>query len=265
MVNDGTFEAGDGTVKITGDASDVESTIEGNTTTTFHNLIIDKSSNNAQLQQDIEVKGTLNLQNGHLDLQDHQLTIQNTGTASNASSNSYIKTSGTGTLQREVGSGEVLFPVGNSAYNPATLNNTGGTVDDYQVRVTDDRLENGTSGATINQETVERTWMVTEENTGGSNLDMKLQWNGSEESSDFNRNEAYITHYENGNWDTHPPMAAAGNNPYTLTRNAINSLSPFSVASAPPTSVPTLGQWGLINLGLLLLICGDAVYFAVKM
>ncbi len=256
MVNDGTFEAGNGTVKITGSASDAQSTIEGSSNTTFHNLMIDKNSNNTQLQQDIEVKGTLDLQNGHIDLYNHQLTIQNTGKIANASANSYVKTSGTGTLQQEVGSGEVVFPVGNSAYNPAILNNTDGTTDNYQMRVTDSRLEDGTSGIAIDQETVERTWLITEANTEGSNLEMKLQWNENEESPDFNRQEAYITHYNSGNWDAHPPMTAAGNAPYTLTRTAIQSLSPFSITSANPPSVPTLGTWGLINLALLLIICG---------
>ncbi|MFK7904923.1 MAG: hypothetical protein AB8B69_07355, partial [Chitinophagales bacterium] len=253
FVNNGTFEAGDGTVKIKGTSSDANSTIEGSSTTTFNNLTIDKSSNNVQLQQSIEVKGTLDLQSGHLDLQNHQAIIQNTGTTSNASANSYVKTSGTGTLQQEVGNGAVLFPVGNTAYNPATLNNTGGTTDDYQIRVADNRLQDGTTGTAINDSSVRQTWMVTETNTGGTNLEMKLQWNRNEESATFNRNQAYITHYESGTWDTHPPMAAAGLTPYTLTRTAIQSLSPFSVASMPMNpDVPTMGEWSLLNLALLL-------------
>jgi len=257
FVNDGNFEAGDGTVKITGTASDANSTIEGSSNTTFNNLTIDKSSNNVQLQQGIEVKGTLDLQSGHLDLQNQQLTIQNTGSISNPSAESYVKTSGTGTLQQEVSNGAILFPVGNNTYNPATLNNAGGTLDNYQVRVTNSRLENGTSGGGIIDSSVHRTWWITEENVGGTNLEMTLQWNRNEESTTFNRNQAYITHYESGDWDTHPPMAAAGLDPYTLTRTTIQSLSPFSVVSASANpNVPTMGTWGLINLALLLMICG---------
>ena len=74
-VNNGTFSAGSGTVIITGNGTDAQSAIGGDSITTFHNVIINKTSNGSQLQQDIQVDSVLRLMGGTLDLNGKNLTL----------------------------------------------------------------------------------------------------------------------------------------------------------------------------------------------
>ena len=67
-VNDGTFTDNSGTVHLKGSATATNSSIEGTNATTFHNLTIDKSANNAQLGQPVTVSNVTTLQSGNLDL-----------------------------------------------------------------------------------------------------------------------------------------------------------------------------------------------------
>ena len=90
FINNGTFNAGTGTILIEGDATNANSAIGGATQTTFYNMVLDKTSNGSQLEQAINISNQLTLTSGNLDLQTYDLTIQNIGTISGGSSNSYI-------------------------------------------------------------------------------------------------------------------------------------------------------------------------------
>ncbi|MEL6275764.1 MAG: hypothetical protein AAFU03_11730 [Bacteroidota bacterium] len=75
-VNNGNFNAGTGTVVITGAGVDTVSAIGGDSTTTFYNLEMNKSSNGSQLRQAIQVDNELRMTNGNLDLNNHVLTLE---------------------------------------------------------------------------------------------------------------------------------------------------------------------------------------------
>ncbi|MEM7105917.1 MAG: hypothetical protein AAF502_22460 [Bacteroidota bacterium] len=237
--NSGTYTANGGTVTFTGDGADNLTTIGGTSFTTFYNLHINKSSNNVLLDFPAFLINRLSFSGGQLDLQFYNLVIFNGGTITGANANRYVKTSGAGYLAMTVpgNSTDILFPVGNSTYNPLTLNNAG-TQDAYFVRVLDDILENGLTGSAITELYIDRTWDVAEDFAGGSNITMTAQWNQNEELTNFNRDNAFITHYDAG-WDLFQPEIASGNNPYTISRSGITSFSPFSVASI--SVCPTIG------------------------
>ncbi|MEZ4888347.1 MAG: hypothetical protein R3E32_26700 [Chitinophagales bacterium] len=243
----GTFAASAGKVEITGAAVAASSKIGGTGTATFYNVEIDKSSNNAQLGGNITIANQLTLTNGNLDVSSNTCTIGSSGTITGATSAKYVKTSSTGTLAQTVAGSNVVFPVGNSAFNPMTLSN-GGTSDVYHIRVTDDVLDGGTSGISETADVVDRTWLVTENVGGGSDLTMTAQWNVGEELS-FVRNLAVLSHYTSS-WDAPEFVGASGSNPYTVSRAGITSLSPFSVregsillsvAVLPSSSIESVG------------------------
>ena len=127
-----------------------------------------------------QINGTLNFSNGILTLNNFDLIIGSTD-PTNTGASKYIKTNGTGSLKRTVGNSDVLFPVGNSAYNPVTLNNSG-TSDTYAVRVADQEP----AGSSTNH-MVDRSWIITEETSGGSDLTVTAQWNSGEELTNFDR------------------------------------------------------------------------------
>lgn len=226
--NDGTFSASNGTVNITGNATQSNSSIGGTNSTEFYKLTINKSSNNAQLGQITTVTNQLTLTQGKLSLENYNLVMAaNAGIVSSTSN--YIQTSGTGQLGRIVSSGGTNFPVGKSTYTPLYLVNNG-TSDVLYVRVENTVLTDGTSGTQITTDIVNTSWFVDENIAGGSDLTMTATWNSTDEGTNFDRNNCYISHYTNGVWDTNTTASATGTNPYSITRNGITTLSPFTVA-----------------------------------
>ena len=229
-VNNGTFKANSGTFKVSGDATDANASLDGSSSTTFYNLEINKSSNNALLENAITIANTLTLTSGHLDINDMNLTISSGGTISGGSSSSYVQTTSTGTLIQEVSSSNVVFPIGNESYTPVTLNNAG-TTDDFNVRVDNTVYQDGTNGNAITTDVVDATWYINETTASGSDITAIFQWNGSDELTDFDRTQAFVSAYHTSQWNNGTASAASGSNPYTFTESGISTFSPFVVAS----------------------------------
>jgi hypothetical protein len=178
----------------------------------------------------------LTLTSGILDLGAANITATN---LTGGSATSYVKTSGTGYLKMPVSSTNVTFPVGRSTYNPATLNNSG-AADNFSVIVNDAMLTNGTSGTTVTNAAVERTWLVSEDVVGGSTVTMTLQWNGASEINSFDDNHVYLVHHNGTIWENYlgvvPPSAAPaatalGGGVFTVTQSGLSNFSPFGVHS----------------------------------
>ena len=179
------------------------------------------------------------MNNGSIELGNNNLVISPGGDIVNYDANNFIITNNTGILQQEVSTTDVVFPVGNASYNPATLNNSG-TTDNFQVRVFNQVLNEGTTGAVKNTGVVGRTWMIDEVVTGGSNVDMTLQWQIPEELA-FDRNNCGIARHTSGTlWDNPPvygPATNVGTNTWTQTRTGFTTFSPFVVRD-PTVDLP---------------------------
>jgi Secretion system C-terminal sorting domain len=226
--NDGTFTPSTSTVHIKGNATQAQSSIGGTTVSTFYNLTINKSANNAQLGQNSTVSNDLTLTQGCLDVGNYSLTALGTVNYANTC---FVKTSGTGSLKRNVGTTAVMFPVGVNSFTPLSLTNSG-AADNFTVRATNQVLGNGSSGTVINTGVVNTTWHVSEDVAGGSNVNMTATWNASDEAAGFNRINCYIQHYTNSAWQSTTGAAATGSNPYAISRNGLTAFSPFSVGSS---------------------------------
>jgi len=134
------------------------------------------------------------------------------------------------------GSGSIFMPVGTSPVtfplsNPVTVTNNG-VYDYFGVHVKDGVFSNGTFGDSITTQAVNKTWYITELTPGGSNANITLQWNASDELPGFDRNHVYLNHYISGAWDPGTPGAASGSGPFTFSRNGFTSFSPFSISSS---------------------------------
>jgi hypothetical protein len=218
---------------------------------TYGNLMLSNSSINTAGGA-ITVNGTLTLSGGSkLTLNANNLTIGSSGFISGYDGSNFIITNSTGkVVQNGLGvgaaAGKKTFPVGIStnSYTPILLEmNTGGTTDNFSVRVADDRLANGTSGGVTTMHAVDRTWFVEEEASSGSNIKMTIQWNAGEElaptANAFNRSNCFISHYDAVlGWDSGSQSGAnaSGSGPYTISRDNITSFSPFSVED--PQALP---------------------------
>jgi hypothetical protein len=227
--NNGTLNGGTGTVAFVGATGNQTITKSGGETFPF--LIVNKASGNVVLANDVTVSAGLTLTNGLVEVGTNNL-IMGGSTLTGGSSASYVKTETTGVLSRNVGGTATTFPIGNSSYNPAMVSNTG-IADIFTLRVIDNVTADGTGiGATITEAVVNRTWMVNETTTGGSNVTLRLYWNGAgEEVNGFSPVSAFIAHYLSSAamWDNIGSTATGAG--YFET-NGITSFSPFMISSS---------------------------------
>lgn len=199
--------------------------------------LIINNPNGVTLSQSTTINNRLGLGNGNLILGNSNLTVN--GNITGASTFGYVVTNSTpsltGSLTMPVvnNSTAVTYPVGTAfSYTPAqiTLTNTS-TADAFSVRVFNGVLANGNSGASINNNVVNRTWMITEGVTGGSNATVNLTWDDSLQTSGFNRFLCGVARHNTLSWIAPATYGSAtGTNPYSRSLAGITSfVGPFSV------------------------------------
>jgi Secretion system C-terminal sorting domain len=116
LTNNGTVSATNSTVILSGNGNN--STIGGSGITSFNNLTIDKTSNNAQLNQTIDVSGNLSLTSGSLELVAGSINFGTTGSLQNETAANRVY--GTG--------GELIANATLNAPNSTNLANLGAEI-----------------------------------------------------------------------------------------------------------------------------------------
>ncbi|MFN5032732.1 MAG: T9SS type A sorting domain-containing protein [Flavobacteriia bacterium] len=223
------FGANGGTVTLSGGLSQTINKSGNAVNPTIPRLVVNKSANNVSLNVPITISTALTLSAGKLILGTHNLTISPTGSASGGNTSSYVVTNSTGLFRRTVANSSTFYPIGNSSYNPAWLNNAG-TSDIFSVRVIDNVTNNGTGvGTTTSKAVVNRTWHINEVTAGGSNVTITLGWNSGEGINGFNEANAFMSHYIStaAMWDNIGGAVSNG----SITSAGITNFSPFTVAS----------------------------------
>lgn len=172
----------------------------------------------------LNVSGNLNL-NSKITLNANNLVLKGLSSSVTGNTSSYIVTNGTGSVSVEnldSSRGSVELPIGTTNnYNPVTLSNSG-TTDTFSGRVSE-----GVANTTI--ENINTTWEISETTAGGSNVNLTLGWNESQETAGFVRNNASIMHYIGGSWTAENSGSVSGSNPYQVTASGITSFSPFTI------------------------------------
>lgn len=233
--NDGTFICGTGTVNFVGSSYD---SIKGANATTFYNFVVNKPSGEIKLFRQAYITGQLTLTAGLFDINTYDINMD-ARTITGGSTTSYVQTSASGRLQRDVAGSARLFPVGRGSYNPATLTNAG-TSDKYSIRVIDRLTNIGVNAESDNQSdsaVVKRTWMIDENVIGGSNVTLRLDWNAESEHQNvrFDPFQPYIAHYNStdSKWENKGSTStaySAGLSGFVQT-TGITSFSPFGISS----------------------------------
>lgn len=210
--------------------------------TALSDLTINNSAG-VVLNASATVNGNLVFTNGKITLGSNNLTLGGgSSTITGASSSNYVVTNTTGYLIQNVGASNVTFPVGTSStYNPVILNNSGGTVDNYSVRIAGSTAD--VSDAT---KVVGDQWTVNEATGSGSNVTATFQWNAGEEGSSFggSRSSAQIGKYSGSGtvWNT-VGTTISGSGPYTavntsaLTATFSNSRFTVGLPAALPVEL----------------------------
>ena len=231
-----------GTLTSTGDEvfiGTASQSVSGNLTgsNAFARLVVDKTGNPLTLGANAAVSTQANLVNGKIVLGTNNLSVAPSASITGYDAWDYIMTNGTGTLQRNVAASDVVFPVGNSSYNPVTLNNTG-TSDVFSARVSD---AVGCSGGNMGfTNKVNRTWHLSEANAGGSNVAITTQWATANEDATFNRSLSGIADDSGTGFNLPVAYTAAGTagaGVWTQTQSGQTTLSDRMVTSMEGVTV----------------------------
>jgi hypothetical protein len=193
----------------------------------------------------------MTLTSGKLTLENNTLSMASLGSISAASPTSYIVTNGTGYLVQNAPTTNTntVFPVGTTAaYDPLTLNNNGGTADNYSVRVA-----NNTSNVVDSTIVVKDQWTINEALDGGSNITLIAQWNAGDEGSSFGGNDssAQIARYSGSgtSWSL-LGTSVSGTGPFTA-----QTTSPLSGSGIFTNSVYGVGVAGALPVEMTSFIC----------
>ncbi len=191
------------------------------------------------LNSELNVNGTLSLNSGWVNCADNNLTIAASGSVEGGSEDSYVMTSGEGSLiiYLEAGGDSAEFPVGtDEGYFPCILSENAGAADtDIAVRVLAGVFAEGETGAdlTANEPLVNHTWIVSKVDANAQvDLDFEFFWHSTAEVNGFNNDNCYISHFINGSWDVAATAMASveASGYFSISRDNITSLSPFRVA-----------------------------------
>jgi hypothetical protein len=200
------------------------------------NLTIDIATGGSLvIDSDLEVKDTVNLINGHVQIGDNQLVA---GVVLGASADGYVIVDADGSLSLQVMAGasdSTVFPVGTGMhYVPLAIGlNAGSPSGLVSVGVGANVLAEGTSGydISLDQPVVDVTWHVGSNITTGLDMNIKAMWSVLAEVNAFDRAMAYVSHYTSGHWDVAASASAQveANGMFSLERTHVTSLSPFAV------------------------------------
>ncbi|HOY96027.1 MAG TPA: hypothetical protein PK509_09835, partial [Catalimonadaceae bacterium] len=166
---------------------------------TIHSLAMSGLGKTLSLLPPVRLESGVFLNEGFIDLASNDLSLDPSFSLIISSAVSYVKTSGSGKFVHRSLTGSNTFPIGTStAYLPVSVNNTG-TADHIGIRVQNDVLSGGLSGAPVDS-VVGATWVINEAVAGGSNLSVTATWNGSDEKPQFTRTLTSLQGFQNGVW-----------------------------------------------------------------
>ncbi len=198
----------------------------GNALATGVDTLIVNNSFGLILNNNITVNNRLEFVSGNINLGNNNFTIGNaSATFVGAGTLGYVVTNGTGSMVRNVpnNAAVLLFPVGSSlSYNPASISQVAaGTADNFSVRVINGVFSGGSTGLPFTANAVNRTWIINEAVSGGSNATVNLTWNDSLELSGFTRAQSAVAFFNSAisSWVTSTYAAATGANPYSRSRS----------------------------------------------
>jgi hypothetical protein len=205
---------------------------------TIGTLKINRSANSSVTLGSNAIIPTVDLTNGHLEIGNNDVAIT---TTINANANSFLKISGTGKVKGSIDgngpSNSLMFPVGNTNYNPITITNNTGTADSFFVNLLDEvysSYDPATGAGTLTLTTaprVRRTWNIDKKqanNTSGG-INFVFNWNSDEVSGLITIPALY--HFENGGWVKQTGTTTSTATSLTYT-GYTSSFSPFSVGDA---------------------------------
>jgi hypothetical protein len=182
---------------------------------------------------DAEILRELEMIKGNILLNGHTVSLSGTSTGSFASHIVMDNNSSVRVIGLAAGNNRFI-PVGTSpgSYTPVSFAaNSGHATDDFTITLKPGVFANGVSGDTYTRDIVNRTWYISENVPGGSNVDMSFGWMEMEEFPGFDRIRSQVIRLEANQWVGGPIATATGTALYTTTMPNVSSFTAFAVRS----------------------------------
>ena len=225
--NNGTFAGISGTVLIMGNGSNTNTTIAGTGTTTFNNLTINKTANNAQLNQNIAVTGNLTLTSGGVSLSTGNIDFGSTGSLLNETGTNRVFGTG-GYLQATA----ALNAPNNS--NPANL----GAIITSTANLGSTVIKRAHAPFLLNGNGINRSFDIVPTNNTGLNASLKFIYLDAELNGNVEAKLALWRSTDAGiNFTALPSTNDATNN--FIQSTGISSFALFSGGTNPTVTTPT--------------------------
>ncbi|MDX1479765.1 MAG: hypothetical protein R3301_18765 [Saprospiraceae bacterium] len=205
----------------------------------FDVIEIDKDATfDVNLLDNLTIAGSLDFisNDNKVNLGANNLIMQAGSAITGADEQDYVVTDGAGYMVREglAASTSFKFEVGDAnSYTPATLAANGGhATDTFSVRVDAEPLDMGLTGSPVG-DAVHAVWDIEEMTTGGSDVDVTLEWGLGDEDGDFDRSQSGVSHYDGG-WDllyanTDMADVVVPAQRWSQTRSNVSDFSPYAV------------------------------------
>lgn len=183
--------------------------------------------------------GSLSL-GGKLVLGNNNITLGGSISSISASTSNYFQTNGNGKVISSLANNvSRLFPVGNAAYNPISINNKTGITDTFSVNLMDTAYLNGSSGGLIANPFVKRTWNISKNTASanaGSGVDLSFTWNANEVVGTLAN--PTLNHHNGSSWEI-PTIGTSSVSGNTLSYTGYKgTFSPFAIGGSTTVALP---------------------------
>lgn len=209
-----------------------------NSTKTIGSLIMNRTSSDSLVIGTSAIIGTLTLTAGNIHIGNNDVILTSSGSQS---SNSHIKSTGTGKIKTLIASGSSFtFPIGRAAYNPITITNNNATADSFSVNLVDEVYASydasGVGTTLLTGPRVKRTWNIGKTNAnGGTGITLTFNWNAGETSGTITTPALY--HHESGAWVKQTGTSSSPTSTSFRYTGYTGTFSPFAIGDAA-TNLP---------------------------
>lgn len=189
------------------------------------------------LGTELTIHNQVNFLSGKLMIGTGSVSIRTSATVIGYDDTRYFITNDTGVVYQYIdpNSSFVMVPIGTaSSYSPVGLqsgaNATSGRI---ATRVMHGVYVDGLSGQNMAtwETVVDRTWVLQPSALMTTDMNVRFYWQTSAEANGFDRNNSYITHYDNMMWDTDTAEAAIAGpfSTYRAERDGFSNGGAFAV------------------------------------
>jgi hypothetical protein len=173
-------------------------------------------------------------------LGNNNITLGASISSISASASNYFQTNGSGkVISSLANNASRLFPVGNAAYNPISINNKTGITDTFSVNLMDTAYLNGSSSGLIENPFVKRTWNISKNTASansGSGVDISFTWNANEVVGTLAN--PTLNHHNGLGWEI-PTIGTSSVSGNTLSYTGYKgTFSPFAIGGSTTVALP---------------------------